>query len=167
VDGSSCQIGPWPGEDHAYSSGVVATGHGVLVACIASGVVVPSNIKPSYVLDMAGCDLAILNSGRAPVLLDHQEKVTSLVGVVVRAWVEDNHCYAEFRLGRTELAKNAALLIEDGILVSVSIGFMGVFEKQEYHGAPQRVARWRPYEVSLVPCPANWHSNIVGHTSIA
>jgi HK97 family phage prohead protease len=111
-------------------------------------------------------DLGRMNSG-APVLNTHSSySLGDVVGVVERAWVENGRGMATLRFSdRPEVAS----IIRDvaaGILRNISVGY-GV-EKWEVidaskGGSEIRTAkRWTPYEVSLVPIPADAGAQVRG-----
>lgn len=112
-------------------------------------------------LDMAGVDLSLLNTGRAPLLLDHNRDFDSLVGVVERAWVEGDAAFAMVRFaGSAPRARRALALVREGVLSNVS---MGLYLLRETAGDPltaNRVRWWRPFEVSLCTVPADWTARV-------
>jgi hypothetical protein len=110
---------------------------------------------------MAGLDLALLNSGRAPVLLDHYRTCDCLVGVVEQAWVEDGEsCYAILRLAETENATRIWSLVRGRFLCNVSIGFRGRYELEPGTRGARRWTRCLPFEISFVTLPCDWRCGI-------
>jgi hypothetical protein len=104
-------------------------------------------------------DLARMNAG-APVLNTHSSyRLGDVVGVVERAWVEGGRGMATLRFSdRPEVAE----IVRDvaaGILRNISVGY--VVEQWDVTDASKGAAevrtakRWTPYEVSLVPIPAD------------
>ena len=74
-------------------------------------------------LDLAGADLTRLNAG-APVLDSHQNYgLAHVIGVVERAWVEDNLGRAEIRLAQRPEVAGIRADIAAGILRNGSIGY--------------------------------------------
>ncbi|MBU8544326.1 MULTISPECIES: HK97 family phage prohead protease [Roseomonadaceae] len=111
------------------------------------------------ILDMARADLSLLNSGRAPVLLDHMQAFSGLIGVVDRAWVEGNACLAEMRIGPTARCAEVWDMIAAGMLQNISIGFR--FLAWPSAAGVLRAAQWHPFEVSLVTVPADWTASLL------
>lgn len=112
-------------------------------------------------LDMAGADLSFLNTGRAPLLLDHCRDVRSLVGVVERAWIEGDAAYALVRFAEsTARARQAWNLMRERVLVNVSMGLYLLRQELTDPLMAARVRWWRPYEVSLCTVPADWTAHV-------
>lgn len=99
-------------------------------------------------IDPAGADLSLLNTGRCPVLLDHTQRVQSVVGVVECAWLEDECVWVIARMGFGKAAETAWRNVEGGIWRNVSFGHS--VEDVTRDGNQLVVRRWRPFEVSLV-----------------
>jgi len=104
-------------------------------------------------------DLSRFQSGRAPVLRDHDQfSIDSVIGVVRKAWIDDGvgHATVEFS-GRAALGET----LEDvraGILGSVSVGYsVEEYKRTERKGEPDllEATRWTPHEISLVPIGAD------------
>ena len=115
-------------------------------------------------LDLAGADLSRLNSG-APVLLDHWQSSSNVVGSVVpgSARIEAGKGVATLRFDRTG-AEGQALeaKVAAGHLRHVSIGYrvpQDGWEKlrAKADGDPDRwiARRWEVLEISFVPVPAD------------
>ena len=123
------------------------------------------NGEGPIVLDMAGCDLSLLNSGRAPLLLDHLRMHCGIVGGILNAWVEGNAAFALVRFARTEAAENALSMIRDGFGQNISVGFsFGADDLEPIDCTGARICRrWRPHEISLVSVPASWNARILPH----
>ncbi|NKC33493.1 HK97 family phage prohead protease [Falsiroseomonas selenitidurans] len=111
-------------------------------------------------LDLAGADLARLQAG-APLLLDHWSSVRNLVGSVApgSVKVERGQGTARLRFDRSgEEGQMAEAKVAGGHLRHVSIGYrVQTWEKVEAQGqVPRWIARaWEPFEISLVPVPAD------------
>ncbi len=74
-------------------------------------------------LVLSGADLTRLNRG-APVLDSHQtDDVSSVIGVVERAWLEGNEGRAEIRLSERPELEGIRRDVASGILRHVSIGY--------------------------------------------
>lgn len=97
-----------------------------------------------------------LTSG-GPLLVGHDSD--DQVGVVESVTVgEDGFCRATCRLSRSERGEEILQDIVDGIRRNVSVGYMvheAVLERQDKTGDYYRVTDWEPYEVSIVPMPAD------------
>lgn len=111
-------------------------------------------------LDLSGARLERLNAG-APLLLDHWNRVASIVGSVVpgTARVERGAGIARLRFDRgSEEGRQAEAKVAGGHLRFVSAGYVVTsWDKIETDGQVKRwVARsWEPYELSLVGAPAD------------
>lgn len=113
-------------------------------------------------LDEGAVDLGRLNSG-APVLNSHNAfDLTSVVGVVERAWIQGPKGRRE---GRAVLRFSDRADVEPiwrdmraGILRNISVGYeVSKWERVERKGdvALMRASSWTPLELSLVPIPAD------------
>ena len=105
-------------------------------------------------------DLSFLNSGRAPLLLDHDPE--KQIGVIESVELDSSarRLRATARLGRGALAREAFDDIVDGIKSNISIGY--AINKMERSDKETYVAKsWRPMEASLVSLPAD-QSELVG-----
>lgn len=100
-----------------------------------------------------------LESG-APVLDGHEASAAAAIGVVERAWItETGEGRAILRFSSTdERAQNVFLKIQEGILTSVSVGY--VVHKMEQAGFNEsdglevyRAVDWEPMELSVVAIP--------------
>jgi hypothetical protein len=104
-------------------------------------------------------NLARMEAG-APVLDTHSSyALGDVVGVVERAWIEGGKGYATLRFSDREEVAGIVRDVAAGILRNISVGYV-VDEWQvteaTANSAEIRVAkRWTPYEVSLVPIPAD------------
>ena len=104
-------------------------------------------------------DLTYLNDG-APILYNHQSYGNALpIGVIERAWLENNRLYAEMRLSKREDVNDIWQEITDGILRNVSVGYdveAYLIEEFEDGAIPMyRAKRWTPRELSLCAIPAD------------
>ena len=107
-------------------------------------------------------DLSFLNSGRAPLLLDHDmEKV---IGVVESAELDEGarRLRAMVRFGKGELAQSVFEDVTGKIRQNVSLGYriLGRIKDENDSDEIYRV-RTRPMEVSIVAIPAD-DSQVVG-----
>lgn len=132
-----------------------------LLCVITTRAVLGRHREPrGYCLDMATADLSLLNSGRAPVLLDHCRLVSSLVGVVERAWTDADACYAVIRFGSSPRCLEVARLVQEGVLTNVSVGTESTLGKWEDGTGAPRATWWRPFEVSLCTVPKDWGARV-------
>lgn len=96
---------------------------------------------------------------RMPLLVDHDNRVGSIVGTIERAWLEDGRLMAEARLGNHEKAREVRQQLEDGVLSNVSISYsirkMVLEEEKDDAPSTYRVTDWELFEVSLVAVPAD------------
>lgn len=105
----------------------------------------------------AECDLARLQSGNAPLLLDHYESLDSQVGVVEKAEISEGRGTAVVRFGRSAKADEILARVRDGEISNTSVGYRITSLVQIGHrdGEPVYRARWQPSEISLVSVPAD------------
>ena len=90
---------------------------------------------------------------------DRYGGLSSQIGVVERAWVEDGKGGATIRLSRRPDVQGIVQDVRDGIVKNVSIGYevrRVRREEQEDDKRPiYRAVDWEPFEISLVPVPAD------------
>lgn len=99
-------------------------------------------------------DLSFLNSGRAPLLLDHDP--TKQIGVVESVDLDGSarRLRATVRFGKNGLAKEVFDDVEDGIRANISVGYQ--INKLDKEGKETyRATSWMPMEVSIVSIPAD------------
>jgi HK97 family phage major capsid protein/HK97 family phage prohead protease len=99
-------------------------------------------------------DLSFLNSGRAPLLIDHDP--TKVVGVVKSVELDGSarRLRATVRFGKGALAKEVFDDVVDGIRTNISVGY--TINKMERKDKDTYVAKsWKPMEASLVSIPAD------------
>lgn len=114
--------------------------------------------------EKSAVDMTRLGSGRANVLVNHNPG--DYVGVVASARIDDDKMgRATVRFGNSERADSVWRDVKDGILSSVSVGYIPIEMKLTKKGknTPDEytVMKWEPFEVSLVTIPAD-HSVGVG-----
>lgn len=102
-------------------------------------------------------DLSRLNAG-APLLVNHDTRAQC--GVVERAEVREGKGYAKVRFSRSACGEEIFQDVKDGIRRLVSVGYRlmdnKLVEQSEVEGKETyRFKRWQPYEVSIVPVPAD------------
>lgn len=115
-------------------------------------------------VDTRHCDLSVLNAG-APLLDSHYRYTLSgQIGVVVRASIEGGKGRATVRF--SERAEVASIVkdVEAGIIRNVSVGyFTRRYEVDRSKAVPvYRAIDWQPFEISLVPVPADPGAQIRG-----
>lgn len=114
------------------------------------------------VLGMEGMRTARLDSG-APLLDNHERYGSvkdSVIGVVLRHWVEGTTAYAEVKLSAREELSTLIQDVKDGIIRNISCGYRvySYSEKPMVAGEKiptYRATDWEPFEVSLVPVGAD------------
>jgi HK97 family phage major capsid protein/HK97 family phage prohead protease len=99
-------------------------------------------------------DMEFLNSGRAPLLLDHD--ATQQIGVVESVELDESarKLRAIVRFGKGERASEVYEDVKDGIRGNVSIGYY-VKKVSREDGNVYRAKSWQPLEVSVVSIPAD------------
>lgn len=106
--------------------------------------------------DKGEIDLDRMNNG-APVLFGHDPD--KHIGVIEKARVKDGKGRALIRFGNSDLASEKFRDIIDGILRNVSVGYfvrdMVLTEQSEDGPDVYRVSRWQPFELSMLPIPAD------------
>lgn len=113
--------------------------------------------KEILVHDEKSVDLSFLNSGSAP-LLDSHDRWTGLgaqIGVVRKAWIEKKRIYVEVKFSRKQHAQDIKMDVLDGIVRNVSVGYEVHKIEVDTEGDSYRVTRWKPFEASFVPIPAD------------
>ena len=101
-------------------------------------------------------DLSFLNSGRAPLLMDHDPE--RQIGVIESAELDGSarRLRATVRFGRNGLAKEAFDDVTDGIRANISVGYAIKKMEKDTRSSDTYVAKsWRPVEASLVSIPAD------------
>lgn len=101
-------------------------------------------------------DLSFLNSGRAPLLMDHDPE--RQIGVIESAELDGSarRLRATVRFGRNGLAREAFDDVTDGIRANISVGYaINKMERDKYDGNKYVAKSWRPVEASLVSIPAD------------
>jgi HK97 family phage major capsid protein/HK97 family phage prohead protease len=100
-------------------------------------------------------DLSFLNSGRAPLLLDHDP--TQQIGVVESVTLDESarKLRATVRFGKSGRASEVYDDVVDGIRGNVSVGYYVKKVKREAEDKMYRAIAWQPLEVSVVSIPAD------------
>ena len=104
-------------------------------------------------------DMSRLASGKAPLLASHDSSaLSSVIGVVTSAKLENGVGLARVRLSSREDVKGIAQDVRDKILHQVSVGYavLAAERVQRAGDVPLlRVTSWRPAELSLVALGAD------------
>ena len=98
-----------------------------------------------------------LNMG-APLLDSHDSfGLRNVMGVVERAWLNGNEGRALVRFSRRDDVEPIFQDVRDGILRNISVGYKTHKTERDETGATpiERAVDWEPYELSLVPIPAD------------
>lgn len=118
------------------------------------------SMEPSHVR------LDRLNTGGAPFLDSHSSwDLKDVIGVVEKAWLDGDKLMALVRLSdATEDEKMIVEKVKNGILKNISIGYK-IYKMEETKAESGQLPRfratdWEPYEVSLVPIPADYMATI-------
>ncbi len=104
-------------------------------------------------------DFGFLNSGRAPLLLNHD--LEKQIGVIESARVseDDKVSRAIVRFGKSQLADEVFQDIVDGIRSNVSVGYeitkMEKAKGKQDTENPKYRVNWKPLEASIVSVPAD------------
>lgn len=111
----------------------------------------------SEVLDHSeqAIDLSFLNSGRAPLLLDHDPE--KQIGVIESVSLDGSarKLRATVRFGKSALASEVYGDVADNIRGNVSIGYSITKMQKDKDGRTYRAVAWRPMEASIVSIPAD------------
>jgi HK97 family phage major capsid protein/HK97 family phage prohead protease len=100
-------------------------------------------------------DLSRLNSGHAPLLLDHD--LTKQIGVIERTYLDqsDRKLRSVVRFGKSALAQEVYQDVKDGIRSNVSIGYQIRQMEDKRADGTVGISSWLPYEASIVSVPAD------------
>ena len=114
-------------------------------------------------------DLAFFESGRAPLLLNHDPEVQ--IGVIESAGIDETERKSRsvVRFGKSDLASEILADVNDKIRTNISVGYSVTnLEKTEEQrdGVDVYRAQWMPMEVSLVSIPADRTDIGVGRAEI-
>lgn len=103
-------------------------------------------------------DLSWLKSGNAP-LLDNHDRYTGLdaqIGVIRDAWLDGKRVYVAVEFRKDARSQAIAADVEAGIIRNVSVGYeISMTTEKKGPTSEYRVTKWRPYEASFVPLPAD------------
>ncbi|MGI9158206.1 MAG: HK97 family phage prohead protease, partial [Saprospiraceae bacterium] len=122
----------------------------------------------SLSFDRSAVNLERLNNG-APLLDNHNRygSIADIVGVVERAWTDGKKGYAKVRFSKSEKGTRAMEEVKDGILRNISVGYrVNKYERKAGTNPGEmgsiRAVDWEPYEISLVPVPADRNAMVRG-----
>lgn len=104
-----------------------------------------------------------LNAGANLVDNHSTYSVSNILGVVQRAWVENNQCKAIIRLSERDDIKGTIQDIINGIIRNISVGYriFGATQIENENETIQiRVTDWEPMELSVVVVPADFVSGV-------
>lgn len=110
-------------------------------------------------MESANIRLDRLNRG-APLLNSHsQYDLSNVMGVVERAWIENGVGKATVRFSQRDDVGTIFKDVEDGVIRNVSVGYR-VYKYQDVTKDDSRIKTfravdWEPFEISLVPIPAD------------
>jgi len=107
-------------------------------------------------------NMEFINSGRAPLLLDHD--MTKQIGVIEEFKLDETakRSLAVVRFGRSALAQEVFEDVKDGIRMNISVGYrIDKLERMNDKDETYYKAKWTPMEVSSVSVPAD-QSRLVG-----
>ena len=112
------------------------------------------------VFEPDGADLSRFNAGVAPLLDGHRSDagIAAQLGVVRRGWFQGRALMVECELSRRPEIEPILEDLAAGVLRGVSLGVEILESRIERNndGPPRRIiAKWMPYEVSLVSVPAD------------
>ena len=103
--------------------------------------------------DLKDIDLKFIQSGRAPLLLDHDK--TQQIGVIETVSIDkDGVGRATVRFSKSQLAEEVYQDVLDQIRMNISVGYVITgYEYNEKTGVA--VCEWQPLEISIVSIPAD------------
>lgn len=106
-------------------------------------------------------DFTRLVDGRAPLLLQHNDD--DQIGVVERAWIENEKLYVSVRFSKSPHAQEILQDVKDGIRRNISIGY-GILDSYNQEKAGELpveiVTRFIVYEISIVSIPADYEVGV-------
>ena len=110
-------------------------------------------------------DMEWMSSGNAPLLDCHNQ--TEQIGVVEKAWLENNRGMATVRFSSSEKAQSILRDIQEGIRSNVSVGYTvdtyTEVKEEKDSDTLLKAIRWKPLEISIVSVPAD-HNVGVGRS---
>lgn len=121
-------------------------------------------VNEILVCNPANVRMERINSG-APVLDTHDKySVKTQLGVVENARFEGNTLKATLRFSNREDVQGVWQDIQDGIVRNVSVGYRvyeyETTERLDTKISDYRATDWEPFEISMVPVPADYNSSV-------
>ena len=131
------------------------------------GVSCEEPVERSFGMEVLGhsagdINMEFINSGRAPLLLDHD--MTKQIGVIEEFKLDETakRTTAVVRFGKSALAREVFEDVADGIRMNISVGYrIDKLERYQENDETFYKAMWTPMEVSSVSVPAD-QSRLVG-----
>jgi len=108
-------------------------------------------------------DASFLESGRAPLLVDHKANLENQIGTVERVSFDGGKGRAVVRFGQGERAREIAKRVADGEIANVSVGYAirdVIAVENPDSDFPTYRLRWAPLEISFVPIPADFSAGV-------
>lgn len=88
--------------------------------------------------------------------------IDSILGVVERAWIENNECKALIRLSKRDDVQGYVQDIISGIMRNISVGYAihetKITEDVDNNVITVRVTDWEPAEISILSVPADYNA---------
>ncbi len=107
-----------------------------------------------------------MNAGANLVDSHTTYSIQSILGVVVRAWVENNQCKALVRLSQRAEVAGYVDDIASGIMRNVSVGYLihqvQTTENTDNNTLTVRITDWEPSEISILSVPADYRAGTRG-----
>lgn len=104
-----------------------------------------------------------MNAGANLVDSHNTFSVKTIIGVVTRAWVENNQCKATIRLSERDDIKGVVDDIKNGIIRNISVGY-NIFGATQIENEGEvikiRITDWEPMELSVLSVPADYTSGV-------
>ena len=138
---------PLPPREGRWPGALQITAPRLALATFATAAEVQSSGEIHY-LDMAGGDLADLNSG-GPLLLEHRASIDNLLGSVEEAWIDGDQAQAIVRFADLPTANTIWALLEQGFPIGCSMGYhVHSVRPADGREGCYHVDAWSAYEIS-------------------
>jgi hypothetical protein len=145
----------------SWTGTITAQAERLALCTFTTGAQVRTN-GDAYYLNVTGGDLEILNSGRAPFLLEHRYWFDDLPGNVQEAWIEDGKALAVVRLADMPNSNIVWTLLQQDFPLGCSFGFsIGECRPVDAGGPGFIVDSWAATEVSACVRGADKNAMIV------
>jgi Caudovirus prohead serine protease/Mu-like prophage major head subunit gpT len=124
-----------------------------------------SSWKEILSMDPANIRMNRINSGRAPLLNSHNAwDLADQLGVIESGRIENGKGVAVVRFSSRDDVAPILKDVQDGIICNISVGYRVHQWDETTDGDGNTVTRtatdWEPYEISLVPIPADFNSYV-------